>query len=57
MQASLIPALNENPLDVRLSASFASLALAKSSMARSGRKTIRLLSLLVRLMECKNAIS
>ena len=38
MQVLLAPALIENPLDVRLSASLASLALAKSSIASSGKK-------------------
>ena len=38
MQVLLAPALIENTLDVRLSASLASLALAKSSIASSGKK-------------------
>lgn len=39
MQVALTPALIENPLDVRLSASLASLVLAKSSIASSEKKT------------------
>ena len=38
-----IPALTENPRDARLRASFASLALAKSSMARSEKNAGQLL--------------